>query len=172
MSPRFFIDDTGTVRLCESKVIKRIHNIHELGNGQTSEAVWHRCFPVNFAKCLRTLFSIEHLTWLLLQLLPMSSSHRITFFILRARSNEVELINSKNCSELRENLFWRNVLSHVKIWRKDFINWFFCSCGASFFLLKVKDSLIPLKHGKKLKWWWFVKSVVWFTCTSVWQGCK
>ena len=27
---------------------------------------WHRCFPVNFAKFLRTPFSIEHLWWLLL----------------------------------------------------------------------------------------------------------
>ena len=27
---------------------------------------WHRCFPVNFAKFLRTPFIIEHLWWLLL----------------------------------------------------------------------------------------------------------
>ena len=30
--------------------------------------LWQRCFPVNFVKCLRTLFSIEHLRWLLLYL--------------------------------------------------------------------------------------------------------
>ena len=28
--------------------------------------LWHRCFPVNFAKFLRTSFFIEHLHWLLL----------------------------------------------------------------------------------------------------------
>ena len=28
--------------------------------------LWHRCFPVNFAKFLRTPFFIEHLRWLLL----------------------------------------------------------------------------------------------------------
>ena len=28
--------------------------------------LWHRCFPVNFAKFLRTLFLTEHLQWLLL----------------------------------------------------------------------------------------------------------
>ena len=28
--------------------------------------LWHRCFPVNFAKFLRTPFFIEHLWWLLL----------------------------------------------------------------------------------------------------------
>ena len=29
--------------------------------------LWHRCFPVNFVKFLRTLFLIEHLWWLLLE---------------------------------------------------------------------------------------------------------
>ena len=28
--------------------------------------IWHRCFPVNFVKLLRTLFSLEKLWWLLL----------------------------------------------------------------------------------------------------------
>ena len=30
--------------------------------------LWHRCFPVNFVKFLRTPISIEHLWWLLLPL--------------------------------------------------------------------------------------------------------
>ena len=29
--------------------------------------LWHRCFPVNFVKYLRTSFFIEHLWWLLLK---------------------------------------------------------------------------------------------------------
>ena len=29
--------------------------------------LWHTCFPVNFAKFLRTLFFTEHLRWLLLR---------------------------------------------------------------------------------------------------------
>ena len=29
--------------------------------------LWHRCFPVNFAKFLRTPFLTEHLQWLLLK---------------------------------------------------------------------------------------------------------
>ena len=28
--------------------------------------LWHRCFPLNFVKFLRTPFGIEHLWWLLL----------------------------------------------------------------------------------------------------------
>ena len=30
--------------------------------------LWHRCFPVNFAKFLRTPFLTEHLRWLLLEI--------------------------------------------------------------------------------------------------------
>ena len=30
------------------------------------ETLWHSCFPVNFAKFLRTTFLTEHLRWLLL----------------------------------------------------------------------------------------------------------
>ena len=40
---------------------------------------WHRCFPVNFVKFLRTHFYIEHLWWLLL-----SSRH---FFKCSFREN-------------------------------------------------------------------------------------
>ena len=36
----------------------------------------HRCFPVNFAKFLRTAFCIEHLRWLLL-------NTKYTFFYIR-----------------------------------------------------------------------------------------
>ena len=30
------------------------------------ERLWYKCFPVNFAKFLRTIFSLKHLRWLLL----------------------------------------------------------------------------------------------------------
>ena len=35
--------------------------------------LWHRCFPVNFAKFLRTSFIKEHLWWLLLKILTISA---------------------------------------------------------------------------------------------------
>ena len=35
-------------------------------NFKIKKRLWHRCFPVNFAKFLRTPFLIEHLRWLLL----------------------------------------------------------------------------------------------------------
>ena len=32
----------------------------------SKKRLWHRCFPVNFVKFLRTPFFAEHLQWLLL----------------------------------------------------------------------------------------------------------
>ena len=37
------------------------------------QRLWHRCFPVNFVKFLRTAFFIEHLWWLLLKLLSIET---------------------------------------------------------------------------------------------------
>ena len=37
--------------------------------------LWHRCFPVNLSKFLRTPFFIEHLRWLLLQCSPFLQSY-------------------------------------------------------------------------------------------------
>ena len=34
-------------------------------------SLWHRCFPVNFAKFLRTPFFTKHLWWLLLPILTI-----------------------------------------------------------------------------------------------------
>ena len=36
-------------------------------NKVAGQMLWHRCFPVNFAKFLRTPFITEHLQWLLLR---------------------------------------------------------------------------------------------------------
>ena len=36
-----------------------------MGATLLKKRLWHRCFPVNFAKFLRILFLTEHLWWLL-----------------------------------------------------------------------------------------------------------
>ena len=52
---------------------KRVKNLAKLLGKQLQPAtllkkrLWYSCFPVNFAKCLRTNFSIERLWWLLLK---------------------------------------------------------------------------------------------------------
>ena len=51
--------------LCQSLLFNKVAGLR----------LWHRCFPVNFAKFLRTLFSIEHLWWLLLHSKSLRSNH-------------------------------------------------------------------------------------------------
>ena len=44
------------------------------------KSLWHRCFPVNFAKLLRTPIFVEHLRWLLLHVLNIYTY--LGYFIL------------------------------------------------------------------------------------------
>ena len=44
--------------------------------------LWHRCFPVNFAKLLRTPFLTEHLRWLLLFFLFSFSVINVTNLVI------------------------------------------------------------------------------------------
>ena len=58
---RNFADFTGK-HLCQSLFFKKVAGPATL----LKKRLWHRGFPVNFAKFLRTSFIIEHLWWLLL----------------------------------------------------------------------------------------------------------
>ena len=42
--------------------------------------LWHRCFPVNFVKFLRTPFVTEHLWWLLLTPVICVNNNLMSFF--------------------------------------------------------------------------------------------
>ena len=44
---------------------------------------WYRCFPVNFAKLLRTPFLTEHLWWLILE--ALRESILVSFELLKKR---------------------------------------------------------------------------------------
>ena len=56
-------------RCSVKKVLLEIwRNWQSLSATLLKKKLWRRCFPVNFAKFLRTLFLIEHLGWLLLTL--------------------------------------------------------------------------------------------------------
>ena len=41
--------------------------------------LWHRCFPVNFAKFVRTAFLIEHVRWLLLVACILLKNEKASF---------------------------------------------------------------------------------------------
>ena len=50
--------------LCQSLLFNRVAGLRPAT--LLKKRLWHRCFPVNFVKFLRTSFHIEHLRWLLL----------------------------------------------------------------------------------------------------------
>ena len=49
--------------------------------------LWHRCFPVNFAKFLRTSYFTEHLWWLLLTFCKIHRKYRCwSLFLIKVFS--------------------------------------------------------------------------------------
>ena len=50
--------------LCQSLFFSKVAGLRPAT--LLKKRLWHRCFPVNFAKFLRTPFLTEHLRWLLL----------------------------------------------------------------------------------------------------------
>ena len=77
---RNFAKFTGK-RLCQSLFFDKIAGFRS--SILLKKILWHRCFPVNFVKFLRTPFLTEHLRWLLLffkYLFVPSHTLRVTLF--------------------------------------------------------------------------------------------
>ena len=61
------------------------------GTDEKKRSLWHRCFPMNFAKFLRTPFFAEHLRWLLLNMdndKSYLSWHNINRFLKQRKEKE------------------------------------------------------------------------------------
>ena len=54
--------------------------------------LWHRCFPVNFAKFLRTLFFAEHLRWLFLSLSTLPSKTTMRYLKKSCKKTSVSVL--------------------------------------------------------------------------------
>ena len=67
---RNFTKFTGK-HLCQSLFLNKVATLRP--STLSRKRLWHRCFPVNFAKFLRTSFIKEHLWWLLLKILTISA---------------------------------------------------------------------------------------------------
>ena len=61
---RNFTKFTGK-HLCQNLVLNKVAGLKSAT--LFKKRFWHRCFPVNFVKFLRTPFCTEHLWWLLLK---------------------------------------------------------------------------------------------------------
>ena len=62
---RNFAKFTGKY-LCQSFFFNKVASLRPAT--LLKKSLWHKCFPVNFAKFLRTSFVTEHLRWLLLSI--------------------------------------------------------------------------------------------------------
>ena len=65
--------------LCQSLFFNKVAGLRPVT--LFKKRLWHRCFPVNFVKFLRTPFIIEHFWWLLLQKRIQYLSKAVTFRI-------------------------------------------------------------------------------------------
>ena len=72
----FFRKTEAVARRCSVKILL----LKILPNSLECTCAWHRCFPVNFAKFLRTPFYVEHLRWLLLE--NSRKNERFRFMIM------------------------------------------------------------------------------------------
>ena len=96
------------------------------------ERLWHRCFPVNFTKILRTPFLTEHLRWLLLD---STLNIFLKEFSLVKIEAAIHLRNFLSLSRMFQNNFlFRTLIDHFNalIHSK---NWVF----ASFFNYRPKQ---------------------------------
>ena len=93
------VTSEAVARRCSVKKVflEILQNLQENTRVRTSLLIkllkkkpWHRCFPVNLAKFVRTPFLIEHLRWLLLLFviyLFNNDSFKSTFFMLNMAFN-------------------------------------------------------------------------------------
>ena len=70
--PQYIVYDHRSSRpevFCKKRVLRNFAKFtgkHLCERLFFNKSLWHRCFPMNFAKLLRTLFFTEHRRWLLL----------------------------------------------------------------------------------------------------------
>ena len=72
--------------LCQSHFFNKVADFRPAN--LLKKTLWHRCFPVDFAKLLRTTFFTEHLQWLLLILTHFRSSGPEVFLEISQNSQE------------------------------------------------------------------------------------
>ena len=74
---------------CKKGVLK---NFAKLTGKHLCQRLWHWCFPVTFAKVLRTALFIEHLQWLLLMAISCLMCQTLCFYANKSSSRYVRLV--------------------------------------------------------------------------------
>ena len=94
---RNFAKFTGK-HLWQNLFLNKVAGGYEAHATLLKKRFWHRCFPVNFSKFLRTLFFKEHLCWLLLNVLSSSDISALILICCYAMcfKKEVSYINNES----------------------------------------------------------------------------
>ena len=104
--------------LCQSLFFNKVAGLRP--STLLKKRLWHRCFPVNFVKFLRTPFLTEHLWWLL-----QSCYCRCQWFINKAnwKLNNANLCETTSANiylikfnEIIDELKMIHLLGNLKIW--------------------------------------------------------
>ena len=78
------------------------------------KSLWHMCFPVNFAKFLRTYFFTKHVWWLLLQITKFSCQERNESLVTGTLLNKNLMLGTRRVfrtiSNIYDGTFWINQL--------------------------------------------------------------
>ena len=75
--------------------------------------LWHRCFPVNFTKFLRTPFLTEHLRWLLLCVAPYDNIYSfLGCYLARMQFCLLPLTNRKMAARTATSTFLNIFYTH------------------------------------------------------------
>ena len=82
--------------LCQSLFLHENPGLPQTCNFK-KKRLWHRCFPVNFAKFLRTPFFTEQLQWLLLSI----THHRLCLFVFQGKFPK--MVQNQLCGAVLQN---------------------------------------------------------------------
>ena len=96
---------------CQSLFLIKLQSL-----GPDIKRLWHRCFPVNFAKFLRTSFLTEHLRWMLLSKMCLALQFSIfhvsfftEYFLLISFQQKNEIKNRKYPDRVQIFTFFSNI---------------------------------------------------------------
>ena len=103
--------------LCQSLFFNKVAGLRPAT--LLKKRLWHRCFPVNFTKFLRTTFFIEHVWWLLLyisvndmyivhQLTSLALATKLFDFVSMLQIYVINFGNKVKCVFLFIAMVWAN----------------------------------------------------------------
>ena len=96
--------------LCQSLFFNKVANLRPVT--LLKKRLWHSCFPVDFAKFLRTSFFTEHLQWLLLKFI--SNHSKEILYVNRNLMGNQPWSKNKHFSCFRY-WCWKNLFFNVKL---------------------------------------------------------